>query len=72
MKRLFYLLLPIVFLIVSVPWAFVNETEKTLFGMPDWVIYSLVSAASFATLMALLIGFCWNISAGESDDDVIK
>tara|TARA_A100000164_G_C21508667_1_gene585924 strand:+ start:445 stop:612 length:168 start_codon:yes stop_codon:yes gene_type:complete len=55
-----------------VPWAFVNDTEKTLFGMPDWVIYSLVSAASFATLMALLIGFCWNISAGESDDDVIK
>ena len=72
MKRLFYLLLPIVFLIISVPWAFVKETEKTLFGMPDWVIYSLVSAASFATLMALLIGFCWNISAGKGDDDFIK
>jgi energy-coupling factor transporter transmembrane protein EcfT len=72
MKRVFYLLLPIVFLVISVPWFFVNKNEKTLFGMPDWVIYSLIAAASFAILMTILIGFFWNISSGESDDDFSK
>ena len=69
MKRLFYLLLPIVFLVISVPWGFVKNSGKVLFGLPDWVIYSLIGSASFATLMAFLIGFCWNISAGENNDN---
>ncbi|MAB59317.1 MAG: hypothetical protein CMO46_02095 [Verrucomicrobiales bacterium] len=72
MKRVFYLLLPIVFLVISVPWFFVKNNENRLFGMPDWVIYSLIGAASFAILMTILIGFFWNISSGESDDDFSK
>jgi len=68
-KRLFYLLLPLAFIIISVPWFFSKTSEKMILGLPHWVAFSLLGAACFALLMAVLIGFCWELSAGKHDDD---
>jgi len=68
-KRLFYLLLPLAFIIISVPWFFSKTSESMILGLPNWVAFSLLGAACFALLMALLIGFGWELSAGKHDDD---
>ena len=68
-KRLFYLLLPLAFIIISVPWFFSKTSEKMILGLPHWVGFSLLGAACFALLMAVLIGFGWELSAGKHDDD---
>ena len=69
MKRLFFLLLPLVFIIISVPWFFSKTSENMILGLPYWVAFSLLGAACFALLMAILIGFGWELSAGKHDDD---
>ena len=40
-----------------------------ILGLPHWVAFSLMGAACFALLMAILIGFGWELSAGKHDDD---
>ena len=40
-----------------------------ILGLPHWVAFSLLGAACFALLMAFLIGFGWELSAGKQDDD---
>ena len=69
MKRLFYLLLPLIFLTISVPWFFVDTSDKKILGFPHWVAFSILGAFCFAVLMATLIGFFWEVSARENDDE---
>ena len=40
-----------------------------ILGLPHWVAFSLLGAACFALLMAVLIGSGWELSAGKHDDD---
>ena len=68
-KRLSYLLLPLAFIIISIPWFFSKTSENMILGLPHWVAFSLLGAACFALLMAILIGFGWELSAGKQDDD---
>jgi len=68
-KRLFYILLPLAFIIISVPWFFSKTSENMILGLPHWVAFSLLGAACFALLMAILIGIGWELSAGKHDDD---
>lgn len=69
MKRLLVLLSPIVFLLLTVPWCFVEPSSDRLFGMPIWFIYAIAGSISFAILMAVLIGFYWEVSARSEDND---
>ena len=68
-KRLFYILLPLHLILISVPWFFSKTSENMILGLPHWVAFSLLGAACFALLMAILIGFGWELSAGKYDDD---
>ena len=45
MKRLFYLLLPLIFLTISVPWFFVDSSDKKILGFPHWVAFSILGAS---------------------------
>ena len=57
------------FIIISDPWLFSKNSESMILGLPNWVAFSLLGAAYFALLMAILIGFGWDLSAGKHDDD---
>ena len=69
MKRLLVLLSPIVFLLLTVPWCFVEPSSDRLFGMPSWFIFAMGGSIIFAVLMAVLIGRYWEVSARSEDND---
>ena len=69
MRRLFVLFLPLIILGLSVPWPFIERSDDRLFGMPFWVVYSIANAFAFAIIIAVLIGLCWEVSAGSEDDE---
>ena len=71
MKRLLILVLPIIFLFLSVPWYFVEYSSARLFGLPFWFIYAIAGSISFAVLMAVLIGRYWEVSARPEDNDCL-
>ena len=51
------------------PWFFVDSSDKKILGFPHWVAFSILGAFCFAVLMATLIGFFWEVSARENDDE---
>jgi hypothetical protein len=67
--RLLVLVLPVFCLVFSVPWFFTGDTGERFLGFPSWVVYALAVAAVYAVVVAVLIGFCWDVSAGPEDDD---
>ena len=67
--RLFILLLPLAVLVLAVPWPFVEDSGRRVFGLPVWAAYSIGAAAVFAAVVAFLIGRYWDLSAGADDDD---
>ncbi len=68
-RRVLVLLLPLALLALSVPWPFVADSGRRLLGLPVWAVYSLAMAALFAITVAVMIGRCWELSAGGDDDD---
>ena len=68
-RRLFILVLPILGLGLSVPWLFTGDSGERFLGFPLWVVYALAVAAVYALAVAVLIGCCWDVSAGPEDDD---
>jgi hypothetical protein len=68
-SRLLILVLPIFGLVFSVPWFFTGDAGERFFGFPSWVVYALLAAAVYAVVVAVLIGFCWDVSAGPEEDD---
>lgn len=67
--RLLVLVLPVFCLVFSVPWFFTGDSGVRFLGLPSWVVYALCAAAVYALVVAVLIGCCWNVSAGAEEDD---
>lgn len=67
--RLLILVLPILGLGFSVPWLFTGDSGERFLGFPLWVVYALAAAAVYALVVAVLIGCCWDVSAGPKEDD---
>ncbi|MCP4846681.1 MAG: hypothetical protein GY899_01890 [Verrucomicrobiaceae bacterium] len=63
------LLLPVFGLAFAVPWFFTGDSGVRFLGLPSWVVYALSAAALYALLVAVLIGCCWNVSAGTEEDN---
>jgi hypothetical protein len=63
------LVLPIVGLVFSAPWFFTGDSGERFLGFPSWVVYALFAAAAYAVVVAVLIGCCWDVSAGTEEDD---
>ncbi len=68
MRRALVLCLPLILLALAVPWGFAEDRGGRVFGLPTWAAYSIAAAALFAAAMALLLGKCWELSAGDEDD----
>ena len=60
--------IPIVGLILTVPWFFVQENPRSYFGFPDWAFYSFVATISYGLIVAYLIERHWDV-LGDDDDD---
>ena len=69
MPRALILCLPLVVLVVGVPWYFTESSDWRLFGLPAWVVFSIGAAFVFACVVAVLIGRCWELSAGSDEGD---
>jgi len=68
-RRFIILVLPILGLVGSVPWLFTGDSGERFLGFPSWVVYALAAAAVYALVVAVLIGCCWDVSAGTEEDD---
>lgn len=68
-SRLLILILPVIGLVFSVPWFFHGDSGERFLGLPSWVVYALLAAAGYALMVAVLIGCCWNVSAGTEEND---
>ena len=69
MRRAIIPSLPLIALVFSVPWPFTGASDWRFLGLPVWAAYAIGMAALFALLMAVLIGRCWELSAGDEHDD---
>lgn len=69
MPRFLVLSLPLIVLILGVPWYFSGSSDTRLFGLPVWVVFSLAAALVFASTVAFLLGRCWDLSAGPDDEE---
>ncbi len=60
----------ILFMVISVPWWFVSgRSSETVFGFPDWVVYSFVVTLFFAIAVAWIISNHWNKLSGSDNDE---
>jgi hypothetical protein len=71
MKSLLY---AATFLVMSltVPWFFSAEPDAAstgpVVGLPRWVIYNVGASVFYAAMVAGLIHYAWNTSAGSSEE----
>ena len=55
---------------LTVPWFFTpGSTDPGLFGLPIWVTYALFASLLYAILIACILHFGWNLSAGDNESN---
>ena len=56
------------FLVMTVPWFFIESHPMQIFGFPPWAFYSFCMTILYAVIVAFCLRRYWSVSAEDDDD----
>ena len=62
-------ILNFLFIILTVPWFFLDDSINSIFGFPFWAFYSLIMTFLYAIIIYLFLKKYWFVSVSLNEDD---